>query len=209
MAEDVRPATTNGIDSRKIDKGMNMQMSNAVDVHGPRKLFTTQKDETSASIGQMKGDETIVPYREVNACFPNFKQPSVGSTLFVSPEQGRPKQGVKDMFESLSQPSLTFSLSTTPLTTSSPILPFSGGAAEGSDQSKASSSQQGQKARQVLPKPPKSGPSTSSDVNNGMAPQTRIARPPAEGRGRHQLLPRYWPRITDQELQQISGEYPW
>nr|KYP48378.1 B3 domain-containing transcription repressor VAL2 [Cajanus cajan] len=33
-------------------------------------------------------------------------------------------------------------------------------------------------------------------------------RPPAEGRGRNQLLPRYWPRITDQELQQISGEYP-
>ncbi|KAL2899815.1 hypothetical protein RDABS01_024897 [Bienertia sinuspersici] len=31
-------------------------------------------------------------------------------------------------------------------------------------------------------------------------------RPPVEGRGRHQLLPRYWPRITDQELQQITGD---
>jgi hypothetical protein len=39
-------------------------------------------------------------------------------------------------------------------------------------------------------------------------PHLRVARPPAEGRGRNQLLPRYWPRITDQELQQISGEYP-
>jgi hypothetical protein len=37
----------------------------------------------------------------------------------------------------------------------------------------------------------------------------RVARPPIEGRGRNQLLPRYWPRITDQELQQITArEYP-
>eukprot|EP00250_Pteridium_aquilinum_P007696 c17366_g1_i1 orf=234-2996(+) len=33
----------------------------------------------------------------------------------------------------------------------------------------------------------------------------RVARPPVEGRGRNQLLPRYWPRITDQELQQITA----
>lgn len=26
--------------------------------------------------------------------------------------------------------------------------------------------------------------------------------------GRNQLLPRYWPKITDKELQQMSGEYP-
>lgn len=28
-------------------------------------------------------------------------------------------------------------------------------------------------------------------------------------RDRNQLLPRYWPKISDQELQQISGEYPY
>ncbi|KAA8517539.1 hypothetical protein F0562_017831 [Nyssa sinensis] len=39
-----------------------------------------------------------------------------------------------------------------------------------------------------------------------MVPQIRVARPPAEGRVKSQLLPRYWPRITDQELQQISGD---
>uniref|UniRef100_A0A804NS25 Uncharacterized protein n=1 Tax=Zea mays TaxID=4577 RepID=A0A804NS25_MAIZE len=39
-----------------------------------------------------------------------------------------------------------------------------------------------------------------------MFPHLRVARPPAEGRGRNQLLPWYWPRITDQELQQISGD---
>ncbi|KAL0670861.1 hypothetical protein Bca4012_033565 [Brassica carinata] len=35
--------------------------------------------------------------------------------------------------------------------------------------------------------------------------QARIGRPPNEGRGRSHLLPRYWPKYTDKELQQISG----
>ncbi|KAG9452753.1 hypothetical protein H6P81_005657 [Aristolochia fimbriata] len=48
--------------------------------------------------------------------------------------------------------------------------------------------------------------------NNGTEPsaepqnQIRNGRLRAEARGRNQLLPRYWPRITDQELQQISGD---
>ncbi|KAL6992646.1 hypothetical protein U1Q18_010758 [Sarracenia purpurea var. burkii] len=36
----------------------------------------------------------------------------------------------------------------------------------------------------------------------------RNGRARGDARARNQLLPRYWPRITDQELQQISGEYP-
>ncbi|RVW56502.1 B3 domain-containing protein [Vitis vinifera] len=48
--------------------------------------------------------------------------------------------------------------------------------------------------------------SIGSEANKSMVPEIRIARPPAEGRGRNQLLPRYWPRITDQELQQLSGD---
>ncbi|THF94634.1 hypothetical protein TEA_028052 [Camellia sinensis var. sinensis] len=36
--------------------------------------------------------------------------------------------------------------------------------------------------------------------------QIRNRRPRGDARSRNQLLPRYWPRITDQELQQISGE---
>ncbi|KVH89592.1 B3 DNA binding domain-containing protein [Cynara cardunculus var. scolymus] len=45
--------------------------------------------------------------------------------------------------------------------------------------------------------------------NNGSGPsleaQAHNAKSRGETRGRNQLLPRYWPRITDQELQQISG----
>ncbi|XP_062013269.1 B3 domain-containing protein Os07g0563300-like isoform X1 [Rosa rugosa] len=36
--------------------------------------------------------------------------------------------------------------------------------------------------------------------------QIRNARPRADARGRSPLLPRYWPRFTDQELQQMSGD---
>lgn len=48
--------------------------------------------------------------------------------------------------------------------------------------------------------------------NNGAGPsfeaQAHYAKSRGETRARHQPLPRYWPRITDQELQQISGGYP-
>jgi hypothetical protein len=38
--------------------------------------------------------------------------------------------------------------------------------------------------------------------------QMRNGRPRMDAKARSQLLPRYWPRITDQELQHLSGEYP-
>lgn len=50
-------------------------------------------------------------------------------------------------------------------------------------------------------------PSGETQIRNGET-QIRNARPRADARGRNQLLPRYWPRFTDQELQQITGEYP-
>lgn len=65
----------------------------------------------------------------------------------------------------------------------------------------------GQKVRHFVPKPLKVMP-LDATKDLGSLPHMRVARPPADGRGRNQLLPRYWPRITDQELQQISGEYP-
>ncbi|KAG0583841.1 hypothetical protein KC19_3G166000 [Ceratodon purpureus] len=47
-----------------------------------------------------------------------------------------------------------------------------------------------------------SGAGSSQSAGQG---PLRVARPPGEGRGRNQLLPRYWPRITDQELKQINS----
>ncbi|KAF8029696.1 hypothetical protein BT93_E2199 [Corymbia citriodora subsp. variegata] len=45
-----------------------------------------------------------------------------------------------------------------------------------------------------------------NDANSSGESHTRNGRPRGDARGRNQLLPRYWPRITDQELQQISGD---
>lgn len=70
------------------------------------------------------------------------------------------------------------------------------------EMNKAASFQQGEKSGQILIKHSQ----TVSDSNKAMGSETRVPRPPAEGRGRSQLLPRYWPRISDQELQQISGD---
>lgn len=117
------------------------------------------------------------------------------SSAHIKAENGKPKQGVKDMYEA----SLNFSF--TPSLGGE--LPISGGAIERNENSK-SSSQQGQKSRLISYKPPKHG----GDTSKGAPSQIRIPRPPAEARGRSMLLPRYWPRVTDQELQLLSGEYP-
>ncbi|KAG1347182.1 B3 domain-containing protein [Cocos nucifera] len=43
-------------------------------------------------------------------------------------------------------------------------------------------------------------------IDGELQAQMRNGRPRVDPRARTQLLPRYWPRITDQELQQISGD---
>lgn len=64
----------------------------------------------------------------------------------------------------------------------------------------------------LRPTPPSLSKQFIGNLQNGVdsSGETHIrnARPRADARGRSQLLPRYWPRFTDQELQQISGEYP-
>ncbi|TYG48551.1 hypothetical protein ES288_D10G024500v1 [Gossypium darwinii] len=49
-----------------------------------------------------------------------------------------------------------------------------------------------------------------SNPHNGLdssgETQMRNGRPRPDGRGRNQLFPRYWPRFTDQDLQQISAD---
>ncbi|XP_042506761.1 B3 domain-containing protein Os07g0563300-like [Macadamia integrifolia] len=56
----------------------------------------------------------------------------------------------------------------------------------------------------AITKPFLAGP--HNGVESTAETQVRNGRPRGDTRGRHHLLPRYWPRITDQELQQISGD---
>ncbi|GFP87416.1 b3 domain-containing transcription repressor val2 [Phtheirospermum japonicum] len=66
--------------------------------------------------------------------------------------------------------------------------------------------QQGCRPRHLLPRLPNPILAAGLQTNPSSVSQLRVARPPVEGRVKNQLLPRYWPRITDQELQQISGD---
>lgn len=164
--------------------------------------------EIDTSFNQTKQDERPKKLGETGPSFPCATQLSVGS--LTSAEQDNKISGldVKNMHESLAQPSLDMTL-VTPSRTQNIVLPFSGAIVDGRELNKPSSSfQQGQRSRPILLKPLKSGLAVGSDTNKGPMTQMRIARPPGEGRGKNQLLPRYWPRITDEELEKLSGEYP-
>lgn len=199
-----KPADKNGIrdaqpmvaehrvDDEKFSTRKLLELSRAIGINA-----------VPAALEQLKKEEPVLKSADSGKRIPIHSQNS-SSSGFVKPDYSRPKQGVKDMYESLAHPSLKFSL-TTPLGSPNNVLSIPSGIVEGHESTKGSI-QHGQRARHIFPKPPKPSPGGGSD--KGSSSQTRVPRPPAEGRGRNQLLPRYWPRITDQELQQLSGEYP-
>ncbi|CAA0842388.1 B3 domain-containing transcription repressor VAL1 [Striga hermonthica] len=182
----------NRIDDDKFSTERLLQLTKSIGVN----------DITSA-FEQLKRDEP--PMLKTPEIGTNLASPSLqpSSSVFIKPENIGPRQGSKDMTESLTQPCLNFSLSAIPpIAGSSSLAPFPGGMIDGSDQNKGSL----QRIRHIPPKPPKPSPTAGPEASKGSSSQARVPRPPAEGRGRSQLLPRYWPRITDQELQQLSGD---
>ncbi|XP_019178807.1 PREDICTED: B3 domain-containing transcription repressor VAL1-like isoform X3 [Ipomoea nil] len=184
----------NRMDENILEKGRLLQLGKSVEAREPIQLFKSRNDD------KIKREEPIIPAVEVMSCFPNLNQQSLRTSVLEKAENCIPKQAVKDAPDSFNQPSLNFSLST-PISTSSSGLPFPSGVG------KVSPFQQGQKPHHILPKPPKAGSNSGFESKSGISTPTRVARPPAEGRGgRNQLLPRYWPRITDQELQKLSGD---
>ncbi|XP_024981170.1 B3 domain-containing transcription repressor VAL1 isoform X1 [Cynara cardunculus var. scolymus] len=186
-----------------VDKGKLTQLSEAIEKHQP--------SPSSSSIGhQIRQDENRLPSGELGMGFSSSKDvgtifPS-SSSLFATPDNGRPDSGLKALYEAMPQPSLSYSLANALATTKSSVLSNPSGVVDGREPEKVPSFKQGQRSRLTFPKPSKSGVSIRSQSNKGMVSDNRVARPPAEGRGRNQLLPRYWPKITDQELLQISGD---
>lgn len=161
-----------------------------VDTDGPS---TVIKPEVLPSVGEF--GSTLIS---------QFHRESNGSSRTANAENCK-ADDVQDIYESLAPTNLS-------MTVAAPLVnlnPFHNVLVDEREQSKASPSLLlGSRSRHLLPKPPRPTLSSGLEANAGTVSQIRIARPPAEGRGRNQLLPRYWPRITDQELQQISGEYP-
>ncbi|KAK8487813.1 hypothetical protein V6N13_099925 [Hibiscus sabdariffa] len=174
-----------------------MQLRNSAESLGLRQLLQLHNDYSSGSFGQMKQEEFLPPAREIGStCLSNIDQGSDRSVQAVKPTTSK-----VNIYESLPQTNLSISLGGS----SGNQNAFSSSVVD--ERGKMPSVlQQASKSRHLLPKPPRLVLATGSEVNAGLVPQIRVARPPAEGRGRNQLLPRYWPRITDQELQQISGD---
>ncbi|KAL8253121.1 hypothetical protein R6Q59_036814 [Mikania micrantha] len=179
-----------------IDKGRLTQLTESIEKHQPT--------PSTFSLGhQFKQDKTRLP-SELSIGIPSNKDIktlfSNSSSLF---DNGRTELGFSSFYESKPEPSLTYSLGIPLATTKSSLDPDSCGPVE---PEKVPSFKQCQRSRISFPKLSKSGLSIRSQSNKGIASDNRVARPPAEGRSRNQLLPRYWPKITDQELLQISGD---
>ncbi|GLT30397.1 hypothetical protein SLA2020_051980 [Shorea laevis] len=154
----------------------------------------SQRGDANKSFRLDRREEVDHPIRDEGASFSNPLQPCMGPHKFSKTSV----LDIKDIHDSLSQPSLSMTLAA-PSGNSNIVLPFSSVVAD-------ASFQLGQRSRPILPKPSKNGPGMSTETNKSAVSQMRIARPPVEGRGKNHLLPRYWPRITDQELQQLSGD---
>ncbi|KAL6967827.1 hypothetical protein U1Q18_033637 [Sarracenia purpurea var. burkii] len=181
-----------------LDKGKRVHLDKNMDAKELSRCPQTQRSKTNSSIGKIKLEEIMLPIGEVGPSgFPDMMHLSVGSSFFAKPENSRRILEAKDMYESLGHLPSNFSV-TTPLDAPDSVLP--------SPENSGSPFQRGQKTCHILPKPPKTGLTIGSEANKGLVSQTRVGRPTGEGRGRNQLLQRYWPRITDQELQQISGD---
>ncbi|XP_052177804.1 B3 domain-containing transcription repressor VAL1-like isoform X2 [Diospyros lotus] len=184
-----------------LNKGKLVQLSKTMDARVLSHCSQTQRSDTSTST-VIQHQKIMLPIREVGSSFSGFMQQPVGSPIFSITENSRQMLGVKDIYESLAQTSLSFSLSPT-LDAPRSLLPPAGRAVEGREQNMIPPFQHEQ--GNFFLKPPKTALSIGSEADKAMDSQIRVARPPVEGRGRGQLLPRYWPRISDQELQQISG----
>ena len=135
---------------------------------------------------------------------PNLAQSSI-EIFQKRPDNSMSSTPGKDYFVPIAYPNLNITLGVPPGNHQATSNTY----ADEKDQRKISDTfHQGFVSPNLFPTLPKLTFSSAAETNPSAIPQLRVARQPVEGRGRHQLLPRYWPRITDQELQQITGEYP-
>ncbi|XP_042438436.1 B3 domain-containing protein Os07g0679700-like isoform X1 [Zingiber officinale] len=164
------------------------------------------------SFAQIKSEQHS-PDVVISSLSNRYQGPSASSQ--ISPRDEKALMTDNSLCESLSQGCISMSLGNTNQIGDREVLnitersflslPMACSISEGKDERKASATfQQMQRPRSFVVKCPRTSNQTFSDLSKNSLPYMRVARPPAEGR--NQLLPRYWPRITDQELQQISGD---
>ncbi|KAK9124739.1 hypothetical protein Sjap_014341 [Stephania japonica] len=203
---EVRSASIdNNLDTDNVDVGRPLQSGDA-EGNEQNSLLQSGRDDKNESVGKIKREQIVTAVGEVgSSSFSNFNHSPIGSSLFSKRCVNKESVGARDLYDSLAQTCLSITLGAPGNTN---LVLDHNGTIEGGEHSRALPSlEQGQRSRHLMPKPPKMNPGIVQDATTKeMLPQIRVARPPVEGRGRNQLLPRYWPRITDQELQQISGD---
>ncbi|CAN4081528.1 unnamed protein product [Withania somnifera] len=184
----------NGSEPNKIEG------SDSID---PALLLPHQNDIINRPIGQIKMEQALHPAGESGSAFSsNLRQASAEFSKYAKLDSYIGYRGVVEIHGSMVQTNLSIGLSAPSPNTK--LFPTT--LDDGDLNKKISSLQQGSRSRNLLPKPPKCTSALGPETSAGIIPKIRVARPPVEGRIKNQLLPRYWPRITDQELQQISGD---
>jgi len=192
--------------ARGVDEGKLMQFCKIIEASESSRWNNAQRDGIISRHGH-NNQEAKCSFGEGDIGFSNVMKPSVQSLTFATLENNRSPWEIKNIHEANVQPSLSMYLGNASGNNS--VLPSAGEAVEGRLEGKPSPPfHQGQRSRPIFPKPLKSGLTMNVEIDKGTISQSRVARPPADGRGKNQLLPRYWPRITDQELERLSGEYP-
>lgn len=180
------------------------QLGNYKENNSSCQLSIMQNPNSNLAFGLLKQEELLLPPAQAGSTWvSNLAQSSMGFFQKARLDVSTSSMLAKDNYGPVAQPNLniTLGVSTENLqATSSSIVD------EREQRKMPDTSHQGFVSSNLLPIPPKLAFSPASDTNPSVMPQVRVARPPVEGRGRQQLLPRYWPRITDQELQQISGD---
>ncbi|XP_054818967.1 B3 domain-containing transcription repressor VAL1-like isoform X2 [Prosopis cineraria] len=201
-ASDCTPRQMDGkllVDS--VGEGKLMQLCRIVEASETNGWHQPQRDKMISSSG-LKSQEIKCLTRDVDSRFSNMIKTSIHSLKFPL-ENTRPTWEIKNIRESPAQPSLSMSLGI-PSGNSAPAS--AGEIVEERLEGKPSSVfHQGQRSHPVFAKPSKTGLAMNIETSKGMNSQACVARPSVEGRGKSQLLPRYWPRITDEELEQLSG----
>ncbi|XP_054783368.1 B3 domain-containing transcription repressor VAL2 isoform X2 [Prosopis cineraria] len=194
---------SNQFKGSNVEKVRGARVGDYAENDGLRIWLQTHNSATNAVSMRLKQEAVPFTGEHGSTSISQFHPESNGSSKAVKVDNCKTDVEIRDMYESFAQTNLSMTLGA-PLGNSNS---FHNDVFDEREHSKTSSSTlPGPRSRHLLPKPPRSTLTTGLEANAGMVSQIRVARPPAEGRGRNQLLPRYWPRITDQELQQISGD---
>ncbi|CAJ1970772.1 unnamed protein product [Sphenostylis stenocarpa] len=186
---------TEHIDDRLFNdgssKGKLMHMRRIVDGGESSHKPQAERGDIDSCIGRNREDIR----------FSNVMKPSNHSSKFTTLEDNGPTWGTRSL-----QRSSPLNISRGASSGKS-VLPSGLEIVEGRFEGKSSSSSchQGQRPVSILPKP-MNGITMNMETSHGMNSHDRVARPPADGKGKNMLLSRYWPRITDQELEQLSGD---